>query len=57
LFALKENPEALLIVANTHLLFNQNRGDIKIGQIYQIKNLIAKLTKIYGKLIILNVFV
>lgn len=30
------NPEkdVILLVANTHLLFNNNRGDIKLGQIH-----------------------
>ncbi len=34
------------IVANTHLLFNLKRGDIKIAQIYQVSLVIDKLAKL-----------
>jgi hypothetical protein len=29
----KSSSSPLLLVANTHLLFNPNRGDIKLGQL------------------------
>jgi len=48
LFSMNGKPNTMVMVANTHLLFNNNRGDIKIAQIYQIKNAMAKLSKIYG---------
>jgi len=37
------NSNLCFIIANTHLLFNVNRGDIKLGQIYQILNGLNKL--------------
>jgi len=35
-FSLKSNPEAVVIIANCHLLYNIKRSDVKLGQIYQI---------------------
>jgi len=31
-------PEVCFVVANTHILFNRNRGDIKLAQVYQLTN-------------------
>jgi hypothetical protein len=42
-------PEICFIVANTHLLFNNNRGDVKLGQIYQALNSIDLLKKHFSK--------
>lgn len=39
--------KSCFIIANTHLLFNVNRGDIKLGQIYQVLNGLDKLKRIY----------
>jgi len=36
------------IVANTHILFNINRGDIKLGQVYQILNSLRLLKDKYS---------
>ena len=33
----------IFIVANTHVLFNINRGDTKIAQVMQIMNALSKL--------------
>jgi len=48
LLRLKSDRNILFIVANTHILFNLNRGDIKIAQVYQILNTIAYLKNIYS---------
>ncbi len=31
-------PEICFIVTNTHILFNNNRGDVKLAQVYQVIN-------------------
>jgi hypothetical protein len=31
-----DNPSVAFLVGNCHILFNYNRGDIKLGQVYQI---------------------
>lgn len=36
-------PNFCFIVANGHLLFNQNRGDVKLGQSFQIMNALKVL--------------
>jgi hypothetical protein len=43
------NPKKVFIVCNAHLLFNQNRGDIKLGQITQIMKMFNVLNSVYGK--------
>lgn len=43
------NPTSGFIIANTHLLFNINRGDVKLAQIYQIINSLQKLENDYRK--------
>jgi hypothetical protein len=39
----------LLIIATTHILFNMNRGDIKIAQVKQILSALSKLEEKYSK--------
>ena len=46
------NPRKGFIICNTHILFNKNRGDIKLGQITQVLNFINKLNEIYSKKIL-----
>ena len=41
------NDNDLYLIVCTHLLFNKNRGDIKLGQIYQITKSIQKIKKLY----------
>lgn len=36
------------IVASGHLLFNNNRGDVKLGQTIQIMNAVNQLKTFYG---------
>jgi mRNA deadenylase 3'-5' endonuclease subunit Ccr4 len=36
IFSFKKDPSTCFIIANTHLLFNEKRGDIKLAQAYQI---------------------
>jgi hypothetical protein len=36
------------IVGNCHLLFNINRGDVKLGQAYQIVQTLNNLSKLYA---------
>jgi mRNA deadenylase 3'-5' endonuclease subunit Ccr4 len=38
----------ILFVATTHILFNQNRGDTKLGQVLQITRALQKLQEVYG---------
>lgn len=40
---LNSNPKKGFIVCSTHIIFNQNRGDIKLGQITQVLNTIKQL--------------
>jgi hypothetical protein len=40
-------PDFCFIVANAHLLFNNNRGDIKLAQSYQILNSMKVLREFY----------
>ena len=42
-------PEMCFIVTNTHLLFNNNRGDIKLGQVYQLINSLNLLKNYYSQ--------
>lgn len=42
------NTKRGLVVCSTHILFNQNRGDIKLGQITQILRMMKKLHKMFG---------
>ncbi len=46
---LKANPKKGFIVCSTHILFNQNRGDIKLGQITQVLEILKKLVSKYCK--------
>ena len=39
----KKFSNMIFIVANTHVLFNINRGDTKIAQVMQIMNALSKL--------------
>ena len=39
--------EQKILFSCTHLLFNKNRGDIKLGQIYQVMNILNMLHKKY----------
>ena len=41
-------PEICFIVASCHLLFNTNRGDVKLGQVYQISSTLENLKNIYS---------
>lgn len=44
------NPNIGFIIGNGHLLFNLNRGDIKLGQILQITNTLTLLKKSYSEM-------
>jgi protein angel len=44
----KKIANQIVIVANTHILFNMNRGDIKIAQVKQILNALSKLEEKYS---------
>ena len=46
---LKENPKKIIIVCCSHILFNNNRGDIKLGQVTQILNTFKELEDMYCK--------
>jgi hypothetical protein len=37
------NPDTCFIVSSTHLLYNSKRGDIKLGQTYQLIDGLSKL--------------
>lgn len=43
------NPEIAILVGNCHILFNYNRGDIKLGQVYQIINSMNLIKKEYDR--------
>ena len=43
----KDIPNMIIIFATTHLVFNRNRGDIKLGQIYQLTLALEELRKKY----------
>jgi mRNA deadenylase 3'-5' endonuclease subunit Ccr4 len=43
----KADPSLCLIVASTHILFNNRRGDVKLGQVYQIINTFEVLKNYY----------
>ena len=43
----QNNKDTGIIVANTHLLFNIQRGDVKLGQTLQVMNSLALLEKHY----------
>jgi protein angel len=43
----------LLIVATTHILFNMNRGDIKIAQVKQILSALSKLEEKYSNVLLI----
>ena len=43
------NPDTCFIVSNAHLLYNIKRGDIKLGQSYQLAESIAKLKSYYSR--------
>jgi hypothetical protein len=43
------NPDICLIVANAHLLYNTKRGDIKLGQTYQLTNALTKIKQFYSQ--------
>lgn len=40
-------PNICFIIANYHLLFNNNRGDIKLGQMYQTISTLQTLKYTY----------
>ena len=42
-----EIPNTIILFATTHLLFNVKRGDIKLGQTYQLVNALEELRKKY----------
>ena len=44
-----DDSNVCLIVANCHLLFNNNRGDVKLAQAYQIVNTLNLLQAEYSK--------
>jgi hypothetical protein len=43
------NPDICFNVANAHLLYNTKRGDIKLGQTYQLTNALMKIKQFYSK--------
>ena len=40
-------PNSIILFSNTHLVFNVKRGDIKLGQIYQLTRALEELRKKY----------
>jgi len=46
---LKENPKKIFVVCCSHILFNNNRGDIKLGQITQILNTFKEIERLHCK--------
>lgn len=42
-----EIPNIIILFASSHLIFNVRRGDIKLGQIYQLTNVLEELRKKY----------
>jgi len=52
---LNSNPKKGFIICSTHIMFNQNRGDIKLGQITQILNTIKHLFGKYCKNLFLQI--
>ena len=47
IFKLIEIPNTIFLFATTHLVFNIKRGDIKLGQIYQLMKSLEELRKKY----------
>ena len=47
IFKLVEIPNIIVIFSTTHLVFNVKRGDVKLGQIYQLMNALEQLRKKY----------
>ena len=47
IFKLINIPNSIILFACTHLIFNTRRGDIKLGQIYQLINSLEELRKKY----------
>ena len=45
LFVILEKNDTLFLVCCTHILYNRTRGDIKVGQIYQLMKCIDEITK------------
>jgi hypothetical protein len=43
----KADPNLCFIVASSHILFNNKRGDVKLGQVYQIINSFEILKNYY----------
>lgn len=43
------NPDVCFIVSNAHLLYNIKRGDIKLGQTYQLTSALEKMKRFYSK--------
>lgn len=41
------DPKMCFIVSNIHVLFNNNRGDVKLGQVYQTLNTLQALKNHY----------
>jgi mRNA deadenylase 3'-5' endonuclease subunit Ccr4 len=42
-------PDVSFIISNMHVLFNNNRGDIKLAQVYQVLNSLKVLKNYYGQ--------
>ena len=47
IFKLNQIPNIIVIFSTTHLIFNVKRGDVKLGQIYQLMNILEQLRKKY----------
>ena len=47
IFKLVEIPNTIIIFATTHLVYNVKRGDVKLGQIYQLTNTLEEFRKKY----------
>jgi hypothetical protein len=48
------NHDTCFIISNAHLLYNVKRGDIKLGQTYQLAESLAKLKAFYSRYLITN---
>ena len=44
---LKEIPNTVILFSTAHIVFNVKRGDIKLGQVYQLVNALEELRKKY----------
>lgn len=50
IFKVNEISNTIILFSNIHLLFNLNRGDVKLGQIYQLTNALNELKNKYEQL-------